>query len=102
LKKEPAATVRVERAEGWIRTWGPVANNNGAFGCAVVLAPANVVDVVEAENNQLVVARTPAVYYVGSAWDRSGDFRGVEDFDRYIEAWAQRVRSPLRVEVSVK
>ena len=102
LKKEPAAKIRTERAGGWMRTWGPVKDNMGEFGCAVVLAPANVVEMVEAEGNQLVVARAPAVYYVGSAWDRSGDFRGVEDFDRYIEQWAQRIRSPLRVEVGAR
>ena len=37
-------------------------------------------------------------YWVGSGWDR-GDFKTVQEFDRAIEGWAQRVRSPLAVEV---
>ena len=98
LKKEPGADIRVERGAGWARTWGPVAKNNGHFGCAVVLDPSTIVDAVEAEGNQLIVARPPARYWVGSGWDR-GDFRTAADFDRAVEEWAQRVKSPLRVEV---
>ncbi|HYC90540.1 MAG TPA: DUF4861 family protein [Thermoanaerobaculia bacterium] len=98
IKKVPAAQWRVER--GVIRNWEPVAQQAGEFGCAVIVDPASVVETVEAEGNQLIVARTPAVYYVGSAWNRSGDFVEVADFDRAIDQWIQRVRSPLRVEVT--
>jgi hypothetical protein len=97
IKKVPAAQWRVER--GVIRNWEPVAQNAGEFGCAVIVDPASVVDTVEAEGNQLIVARTPAVYWVGSAWNRSGDFVEAADFDRAIDQWIQRLRSPLRVEV---
>jgi len=99
MKKFPATDVRVERAAGWIRAWGPVVGASGKFGCALVLDPATIVDVTEAGGNHLVVARTPAVYYAGTGWDQSGDFAGVADWDRYVEQWARRVKSPLRVEV---
>lgn len=99
IKKTPATAFRVDRAQGVIRSWEPVAQNAGEFGCAVVVDPATIVDVVEAEGNQLVVARGPQVYWVGSAWNRSGDFVEVADFDAYIDRFVQRLRSPLRVEV---
>jgi hypothetical protein len=98
MKKQP--NVRVERGAGWVRTWEAVKDNAGEFGCAIVVDPASIADVTEADNNHLIVARGPAVYYAGSGWDRSGDFQGVAGFDRYVEQWAQRVRSPLRVEVT--
>jgi len=99
IKKVAATKVRVERGAGWLRTWEPVAQNAGEFGCAVVFDPKSVVDVVEAEGNQLIVARAPAAYFVGSAWDHGGDVVEVADFDRLIEQWIQRVGSPLRIEV---
>jgi hypothetical protein len=102
IKKVPAAQFRIDRANGVIRNWEPVAQNAGEFGCAVIVDPSTIVDVVEAENNQLIVARTPARYYVGSAWNRSGDFVEAADFDRAIDQWIQRVRSPLRVEVAAQ
>ncbi|HVE70095.1 MAG TPA: DUF4861 family protein [Thermoanaerobaculia bacterium] len=98
IKKVPAAQWRVER--GVIRNWEPVAQNAGEFGCAVIVDPASVVETVEAEGNQLIVARTPAAYWVGSAWNRSGDFVEAADFDRLIDQWIQRIRSPLRLEIS--
>ena len=100
IKKQPATQLRVERGAGWLRTWEPVKDGAGEFGCAVVFDPKTIVDVTEAEGNHLVVARAPAVYYVGSGWDRSGDFVEMADFDRAIEQWVQRVASPLRVEVT--
>lgn len=99
IKKQPATQLRVERGAGWLRTWEPVKDGAGEFGCAVVFDPQTIVDVVEAEGNHLVVARAPAAYFIGSGWDRSGDFVEVADFDRTIEQWVQRIASPLRVEV---
>lgn len=102
IKKVAAANVRVDRENGVLRTWEPVKDNAGEFGCAVLLDPKSIVDVVEAEGNQLLVARAPAVYWVGSGWNRSGDFVEVADFDRAVDQWVQRVRSPLRVEVKAQ
>jgi hypothetical protein len=99
IKKHPATKLRVEKSGGWLRTWEPIKDGAGEFGCAVVFDPAKIANVVEADGNHLVVARGPASYYVGSGWDRSGDFVEVADFDRAIEQWVQRVGSPLRVEV---
>ena len=102
IKKVPAAQWRIDRAKGLIRNWEPVAQNAGEFGCAVVLAdPSTVVETVEAEGNQLIVAKTPVAYYVGSLWNRSGDLiLTAADFDRVIDEWMARVQSPLRVEVA--
>jgi len=96
---------RVDRELGVVRTWEHLTNygDNGWLGCGLVLAPAAIVDVREEAGNQLVVARTPtgqpATWYAGSGWDRSGDFHDVTAWDRYIDAFAARLRSPLAVEV---
>lgn len=103
IKKPPAAQLKVERAQGWLRTWEPVKDAQGNLGCGIVLDPALLVDVAEADGNALAVARSsparPATYHAGSAWDRGGDFANVDDWDRHLAGWAQRLRSPLRVEV---
>jgi len=50
-----------------------------------------------------VVARAPAgapaIWHAGSGWDGSGRFPDVASWDRYLDAFAARLRSPLRVEV---
>lgn len=103
IKQQPGASLRVERGRGWLRTWEPAKDGAGHYGCGIVLDPAAIVDVTEADGNYLVVARAPkdgpATYYAGFGWDRSGDFAGVEDWDRALDEWSQRLRAPLLVEV---
>jgi hypothetical protein len=96
---------RVDRERGAVRTWEHLTSygDNGWLGCGVVVDPGSVVDVVEAGGNQLMVARTskgrPATWYAGSGWDRSGDFPDAAAWDRYLDAFVARLRSPLVVEV---
>lgn len=99
IRKLPKADLRIERARGWMRTWTPVNGAAGQFACTLVFDPASVADVTESDGNQLIVARQAAVYYVGSAWDQSGDFPTVADWDRSVEQWTRRLESPLRIEV---
>lgn len=103
IKKHPASVVRFEKAQGTLRTWEPI-EKNGNLGCAVVMAPAQLLETVESDGNHLAVGRIatgqPAVYYAGFGWDRSGDFAGVADWDRYVEDFARRLASPLKVEVA--
>jgi hypothetical protein len=104
IKKPAAAQLRMEREQGWIRMWEPVRDGNGNQGCAVLMDPAQVVDATEAAPNALLIARSPAagraVYHAGSTWDRGPDIKTLADWDRYLAEWAQRLRSPVRVDVS--
>jgi len=99
IKKFASTDLRVEKAAGWIRAWGPVVGGTGHFACTLVVDPASIAAVTESGDNHLVVARQPASYWVGTAWDQGGDFKTAEDWDRYAGQWTQRVKSPLRVEV---
>jgi hypothetical protein len=47
-----------------------------------------------------VAAGTPAVYYAGSAWDKSGDFAGVADWDKYLGDFSRRLRAPIEVQLA--
>lgn len=75
----------------------------GHLGCAVVVDPALVADFAEADGNYLVVANippgSPAVYFAGFGWDKSGDIAGMADWDTYLEQFARHMRSPLEVQV---
>ncbi len=96
---------RVDKDRGVASTWEQLGQygDNGWLGCGLVMDPATVVEAREEAGNQLLVARTPkgqpATWYAGSGWDGSGDFPDKAAWDRHLEAFAARVRSPLRVEV---
>ncbi len=104
IKREVDDGFRMERDQGILRTWGPVSDDQGRFGCAVIVAPSALVDVNEGARDHLVVARgsgaASASYYAGFGWDRSGDFSSAADWGRYVEEWAARIASPLLVKVA--
>lgn len=104
IRKDPKSTARVERAAGLLRTWEPVAGTgNGNLGCGILMDPARIVELTEADGNHLVVAKVAtgqaAVYYAGSGWDKGGDFGSVADWDKHLDEFARRAASPLSVEV---
>ena len=104
-RKAQGVAPRFDRERGILRTWEHLTNygENGWLGCGVVVDPATIVETREEGGNQLAVAQTPAgapaTWYAGSGWDGSGRFPDVASWDRYLDAFAARLRSPLRVEV---
>ncbi len=105
IRKPEGTLPRVDRERGTVRTWEHLTRygENGWLGCGVVVDPTAVADVLEAGGSQLLVARTtrgaPATWYAGSGWDRSGDFPDEPAWDRHLDAFVARLRSPLVVEV---
>ncbi len=105
IREAKGVVPRVDRQRGVVRTWEHLTNygDNGWLGCGLVVEPAAIVDVREEAGNQLVVARTPkgqpATWYAGSGWDRGGDFPDADAWDRHLDAFVARLRSPLVVEV---
>jgi hypothetical protein len=105
IRKAEGVVPRVDRERGVVRTWEHLTNygDNGWLGCGLVVDPTVIVDAREEAGNHLVVARTPkgqpATWYAGSGWDRSGSVPDAAAWDRYLAAFAARLRSPLEVEV---
>jgi len=107
IKKWPGSNVQSNRKDGWLRTWEPLQKGQaGNLGCGIIVDPSALVDVTEGEGNYLVVAQAPAgqaaIYYAGFGWDRSGDFAGAPDWDAYVQQFARRVFSPLKISFSSK
>ncbi|MBN2369356.1 MAG: DUF4861 family protein [Vicinamibacteria bacterium] len=106
LKNAAGSTMRVDKTAGWMRTWESLGGENGELGCGVVFDPSALVEVTEADGNHLVVARAPsgqsASYHAGFGWNKSGDFANVADWDDYLERFAKRLRSPVKVSVKAE
>jgi hypothetical protein len=105
LAQHPGGTTTPNKKNGWLSFWEP-SELNGALGCAVVVNPAVLVDIVGTEENNLVLAKArsgePATYYAGAGWQRSGDFAGAEDWSRYLDQFAQRLASPIKISITAK
>ncbi|MFO7694087.1 MAG: DUF4861 family protein [Vicinamibacterales bacterium] len=104
IKKAAGSLIAQDKARGLLRTWEPVKADGSHFGCGVVVDPARLTEFAEVDGNVLAVttlsAGSDVTYYAGSGWDRSGDFKTVADWDRYLDQAALRIRSPLAVTVA--
>ena len=101
LKKEKGADIRIDAAKGLVRAWEELNRygKDGWMGCAVVVDPTRVASTPELDGNVLLSFRGAGPYFAGTGWDRSGDFKAMADFDAYVNAFARKVASPLKVEV---
>ena len=106
IKKAPGSQVAQDKARGLLRTWEPVKADGSNFGCGVVVDPAQLTEFAELDGNVLAVTKlsagSEATYHAGSGWDKSGDFKAVADWDRYLDLAALRIRSPLAVTVAAR
>jgi hypothetical protein len=104
-KIEKGALIRSDAERGLVRSYEPLDRygDNGWLGCGVLADPTLVSDVVEDDGNLLLVLQSPpgepARYYAGTGWDRGGQFKDVGEWDAYLETFAERLGSPLRVEI---
>jgi rhamnogalacturonyl hydrolase YesR len=113
-----------DQAEGWLSYWQPEDKPKGIIGDAIVL-PKGSVQEFTTDNDAMPDAKIHAVvpqpthegappirnllaitqaevgkpytYYFGATWDRSGDFAGHSDWEKYVSQFAARRDAPLRV-----
>ncbi|NLP10538.1 glycoside hydrolase family 88 protein [bacterium] len=94
------AAVAFSREHGWLSRWES-RDDFGALGCAVILDPNALVDFYEQDMNHLIVGKaTPAQavrYYAGAGWDRSGYFNHREEWEAYVDLYAQAVQTPIQI-----
>jgi uncharacterized protein DUF4861 len=106
IRKMPAVQLAFSREQGTLRAWEALQGDDGQLGCSVIVDPANVTGSAADSKNYLVTAKMPpdkvAVYYAGFGWNKSGDFKGPEEWDRYVAQFATRLRSPLQVSLAAQ
>jgi hypothetical protein len=101
IRKWKDSQLRSDRAQGILSTWETVEGGFGKLGQGVIAEPALIADFTQDDRNFLVIARIdpawPSVYYAGFGWTESGDFQSRDDWDRYLNDFAARLRAPLEV-----
>lgn len=102
-----AGSEAVERRDlGVLRTWEAFKGDDGHLGCGVIVDPHELVDMPRLDPNYLVVTRvaggTAATYWAGTTWDKAGEITTAAAWDKYLDDWAARVRTPVAIQLAVR
>jgi len=103
LKKVKEEQREFNAERGWLTIWEPMDKNLGMQGLAIVADPRAIDKATEDKLNHLVIMKPgiadPVTYWAGFAWDRAGNISSAEAWKKYVDEFAERVRSPLEVTV---
>jgi hypothetical protein len=106
LKKVSGERWEINAQRGWLAKWEPMEQNAGNQGLAVTVDPTLYEKQTEDQRNLLMLTRVPAdnvaSYWAGFCWDKGGQFTDFEAWKAYVDEFAQGLRSPIEVSVSVR
>ena len=99
IRVNPNSVSKARVDDGTLRAWEPL-KQEGHLGCAVIVP--GMTSNIEADGNYLALAplgSASTVYYAGSAWDRGGQVKTVDEWDALIAREAARLRTPVTVRI---
>ena len=103
LKKVKDEMKEFNAERGWLTSWQAVDKNLGMQGLAVVVNSGDFDKQAEDARNNLLVMKpksaSPVSYWAGFAWDRAGVISSADAWKRYVDEFAERLRSPIQVTV---
>jgi pectinesterase len=106
--KRPGMVGIMSKAQpwAWLTGWGPVAAKNGGhgeMGSAVLLPADRVVGWKETGDHYLAMSHAKSgekvVHYIGAGWTASGDFPTPQSWWAYLDDFAKRLASPIKITV---
>ena len=104
LKKTAGEQIEANAERGWLLKWEKVEKNAGNQGLAIIVDPKTFEKQTDDKLNQLILAKVSdgnvATYWAGFCWDKAGQLTDAAVWKKYVDDFAQGVRSPI--EVSVK
>ncbi len=97
IAKHAGASHHGDPKRGAEQSFEPFKDGNGNLGCAVVLDRA-ASGQVETASDWLLVTDVPASaavrYFVGTAWDRSGQVKDAADWAKRVDAFSREAKNP--------
>jgi Domain of unknown function (DUF4861) len=104
LKKVKTEQKEFDAALGALAIWEPMEKNRGMQGLAAIVDPGKFVKQTEDKQNDLLLVKAEPDNsidcWAGFAWNKAGKITTAEAWKKYVDDFAQSVRSPIEVSVS--
>ena len=108
LVRRKNITTHHETTAAWLSMWGPTNDDttNGELGTGIVLRGPQFNGIASDSLQHFLVGEydgvQPFIYYAGAGWTRSGDFASLEDWNSYLDKFARRLTSPMKISLERK
>ena len=103
-KGEDAKIAYAENAADKSLVQWVVQKSKGSFGVALIVPTAGAQAFTSDARNALALAPVtsgqPLTYYIGAAWDRAGEVKDQQQFQRLVADEAARARAPVQIRLS--
>ena len=101
---EGEGQTNINEKQGWFRHWEAI--DDSYVGEGIVINPEVIIESLEhmssiPDQSQLLVitkAKSKLTYYAGFGWEKSGQVKNVNDWDKQLEHQALIVKNPLNIE----
>ena len=101
LKKVVSEQIEANPERGWLLKWEKVEKNAGNQGLAIIIDPKTFERQTEDKLNHLLLAKVPdnniLSYWAGFCWDKAGQLTDAAAWKRYVDEFAQGVKSQIEV-----
>jgi len=103
LVKRKGVAVYSGEKDKWIGLWGLTneKEENGLLGTGIAADNITFNDIKEDSVHVLLlgtaITGVPLVYYAGAGWTCSGDFSTVDEWNKYLNEFILRLKSPLKI-----
>jgi uncharacterized protein DUF4861 len=103
LRKMPGDKKEFNKEHGWLSKWEKMEKNGGEQGVAIVVDPKAIEKQAEDKQNDLILVKVPAngtvEYWAGFCWDKAGEFKSAEAWNKYVDGAAEGAASPMEISV---
>lgn len=103
VKRAAPGTLLLDEKTGVLGYWEPEHGDDGitALGCVL---PVQTGHMLVTGEHLLATAKAsgqqPFVYYSGAAWNKAGQFTNATQWFAYLQAFAEKLQSPLQVNIN--
>jgi len=105
LVKRNGVAEYCEKRNRWISLWGHTneKEENGFLGTGVIISNGAFTRINKDSVHILLLGLArlghSTTYYAGAGWTRSGDFNNVDEWNKYLNDFLLRLKSPLKIAI---
>ncbi|PSL50259.1 rhamnogalacturonyl hydrolase YesR [Chitinophaga niastensis] len=101
-KRKDPGNILLDEKTGVMGYWEPTHGEDGTIGLGCVFAkevPGMKTDNVHLLSPGTASSQQPYVYYFGAVWNKAGRIAAADEWFRYLETFAQKIKQPLAVTI---